>query len=96
MGENPVKENECGRIEKTPRVLTEQFNNNLPKHKYVHNGRRRIFLEDYSDEDSPTDRQMYRKTNMMKESMFHQHGIDNPTLEKDMAPVQTQKTESKA
>jgi len=63
------------------------------------NGNRTLhFRDDYSDDDvPPTDRQMYRKTNMMKENMFHQHGIDNPTLEKDIAEVHVQqKTESKA
>lgn len=53
--------------------------------------------DDYSDDDvPPNDRQMYRKTNMMKENMFHQHGIDNPTLEKDITDIHVQqKTESK-
>jgi len=39
-----------------------------------------------SDEDVSMDRQMYRKTNIMKENMF-QHGIDNPTLEKEGSQV---------
>lgn len=43
-------------------------------------------LPDYSDEDVSTDRQMYRKTNIMKENMF-QHGIDNPNLEKEVSQV---------
>lgn len=43
-----------------------------------------LISEDYSDEDVSMDRQMYRKTNIMKENMF-QHGIDNPTLEKEAA-----------
>ncbi|VVC29685.1 Immunoglobulin subtype,Immunoglobulin-like domain,Immunoglobulin-like fold [Cinara cedri] len=50
------------------------------------NGNRTLhFREDsYSDEDvTTTDRQMYRKTNIMKENMF-QHGIDNPTLQKEV------------
>lgn len=63
------------------------------------NGNRTLhFREDYSDDDVSTDRQMYRKTNMMKENMFHQHGIDNPTLEKDIitTTAQVHRTESKA
>lgn len=45
----------------------------------------RLVSED-SDEDVSMDRQMYRKTNIMKENMF-QHGIDNPTLEKESSQV---------
>lgn len=45
----------------------------------------RLVSED-SDEDVSMDRQMYRKTNIMKENMF-QHGIDNPTLEKEVSQV---------
>lgn len=52
-----------------------------------------LLPEDYSDEDVSTDRQMYRKTNIMKENMF-QHGIDNPTLEKE--PPSQIRNESKA
>lgn len=52
-----------------------------------------LLPEDYSDEDVSTDRQMYRKTNIMKENMF-QHGIDNPTLEKE--PPGQIRSESKA
>jgi len=45
-----------------------------------------MISEDYSDEDVSLDRQMYRKTNIMKDNMF-QHGIDNPTLEKEASQV---------
>lgn len=55
-----------------------------------------FITEDYSDEDTPTtDRQMYRKTNIMKENVF-QHGIDNPTLQKESAHVVNTSYESKA
>ncbi|XP_026814399.1 uncharacterized protein LOC113554655 [Rhopalosiphum maidis] len=53
---------------------------------YKNSNRTLHFREDYSDEDVSMDRQMYRKTNIMKENMF-QHGIDNPTLEKEAAQV---------
>ncbi|XP_025422128.1 leucine-rich repeat neuronal protein 3-like [Sipha flava] len=58
------------------------------------NGNRTLHFRDYSDEDISTDRQMYRKTNIMKENMF-QHGIDNPTLEKEVSQVK-KNIESKA
>lgn len=45
-----------------------------------------MISEDSSDEDVSLDRQMYRKTNIMKDNMF-QHGIDNPTLEKEASQV---------
>lgn len=47
-----------------------------------------LLLEDYSDEDVSVDRQMYRKTNIMKSENMFQQGIDNPTLENDIQ-VQT-------
>lgn len=48
-----------------------------------------LLLEDYSDEDVSMDRQMYRKTNIMKAENMFQHGIDNPTLEKDVSQTKT-------
>lgn len=54
-----------------------------------------LLLEDYSDEDVSMDRQMYRKTNIMKAENMFQHGIDNPNLEKDVSQIKTT-IESKA
>jgi len=51
--------------------------------------------EDYSDEDVSMDRQMYRKTNIMKSENMFQQGIDNPTLEKEIQ-VTASNNESKA
>lgn len=48
-----------------------------------------LLLEDYSDEDVSMDRQMYRKTNIMKAENMFQHGIDNTTLEKDISQIKT-------
>ncbi|XP_050526485.1 uncharacterized protein LOC126897095 isoform X2 [Daktulosphaira vitifoliae] len=44
---------------------------------------RTLHFRDDSDEDISKDKQMYRKTNVTKDNIFH-HGIDNPTLENDV------------
>jgi len=60
------------------------------------NGNRTLHFRDYSDEDISTDRQMYRKTNIMKAENLFQHGIDNPTLEKEVPQIKSNNSESKA